>query len=85
MRGIYALVYISTLFPLAIVSAAWAQEQSEPKVLRFELGPFVGYRTSMSFPLHPNATLPNPRFVLESNPSYGVSFGVPSAKMTSSR
>ncbi len=53
-----------------------AQQQPEPKPLRFDVTAFQGYRTSMSFPVDPNVTGMNPRAVLDASPSYGVSFGV---------
>lgn len=52
-----------------------AQEPPEPKPLRFDLTLFMGYRTSISFPVEPHVTGTNPRIVLEANPSYGVAFG----------
>ena len=53
-----------------------AQQQSEPKPLRFDFTGYVGYRTSMSFPVEPHVTGTNPRVVVDANPSYGASFGV---------
>jgi hypothetical protein len=53
-----------------------AQQQAEPKPLRFDFTLFMGYRTSMSFPVEPHVTGTNPRVVLDASPSYGVSFGV---------
>lgn len=52
-----------------------AQEKPEPP-LRFDITPFFGYRTSMSFPVEPHVTGTNPRFVVDPSPSYGVGFGV---------
>jgi hypothetical protein len=51
------------------------QEQPEPKRLRFDFTPFMGYRTSMSFPVEPHVTSMNPRIVVDPGPSYGFSFG----------
>ena len=51
-------------------------QQPEPKPLRFEFTPFLGYRTSMSFPVEPHVIGMNPRVVLDASPSYGVSFGM---------
>ena len=53
-----------------------AQQQSEPKPLRFDFTPFAGYRTSMSFSIEPHVSGTNPRLVLDASPSYGASFGV---------
>jgi hypothetical protein len=68
-------VYGATILLLTFSSFLGAQEPSEPKPQRFEVSPFFGYRTSMSFPENPNASVPNPRIVLDSSPSYGASFG----------
>ncbi|HXY48667.1 MAG TPA: hypothetical protein VEI01_04385 [Terriglobales bacterium] len=54
-----------------------AQEQDQPKRLRFDLTPLLGYRTSITFTGQPGmegVTLP--RVVLEASPSYGFAFGV---------
>ena len=64
------------LLLIALPSALSAQQQPEPKPLRFDFTPFIGYRTSMSFPVEPHVTGMNPRVVLDASPSYGVSFGV---------
>ena len=62
---------------IALPSALSAQEQlPEPKPLRFDLTPFIGYRTSMSFPVEPHVTGTDPRVTLDASPSYGVSFGM---------
>jgi len=70
------LVLIAMLSLIALPSALSAQQQPEPRPLRFDFTPFIGYRTSMSFPVEPHVTGMNPRVVLDSSPSYGVSFGV---------
>jgi len=64
------------LLPIAFPSALSAQQQPEPKPLHFDFTPFIGYRTTMSFPVEPHVTGMNPRVVLDASPSYGVSFGV---------
>ena len=46
------------------------------KIPRFDFTPFIGYRTSMSFPLDPHVTGTNPRVVLDASPSYGASLGM---------
>src|SRR5260370_39964893 len=65
------MVYLIALLPVLR-----AQQQAEPKPLRFDVTAYMGYRTSMSFPVEPHVTGTNPRVVLDASPSYGVSFGV---------
>jgi hypothetical protein len=60
----------------ALAPTLSAQQQLEPKPLRFDVTLFPGYRTAMSFPVEPHVTGMNPRVVLDASPSYGVSFGV---------
>jgi len=59
-----------------VFSPALSSQQPEEKLLRFDLTPFSGYRTSMSFAIEPHVTGTNPRLVLDASPSYGISFGV---------
>ena len=61
---------------LAILPALTAQQQSEPNPLRFDFTAYIGYRTSVSFPVEPHVTGTNPRVVVDASPSYGASFGV---------
>lgn len=74
-KKIYVLVF-TMLVVLALSPALRAQQQPEPEPLRFDFTPFIGYRTSMSFPIEPHVTGTNPSVVLEASPSFGVSFGV---------
>ena len=75
-KTIEVLVVIVMLL-IALPSALSAQQElPEPKPLRFDLTPFIGYRTSMSFPIEPHVTGTNPRVVLDASPSYGVSLGM---------
>lgn len=67
---------LATLLFVALSPALNGQDQPEPKPLRFDVTPFAGYRTSISFPLQPQVTGSNPRVIIDQNPSYGVSFGV---------
>src|SRR5690348_3914750 len=60
---------------IAIVPFLEAQDQPEKKPLYFDLTPFIGYRTSMSFPIDPHVSGTNPSVILDANPSYGISFG----------
>lgn len=71
------LIFLRVLSLLITLSARLnAQQQPEPKPLRFDFTPWIGYRTSTSFPIEPHVTGTNPRVVLDPSPSYGVSFGV---------
>ena len=70
------LLFLTALLFIALSPALSAQQQPEPKPLRFDFTPFMGYRTSMSFPVEPHVTGTNPRVVLDASPSYGVSFGM---------
>ena len=70
------LLVIALLHLIALPPGLSAQQQTEPRLLRFDFTPFIGYRTSMSFPVEPNVTGTNPRVVVDASPSYGVSFGV---------
>ena len=74
-KTIDVLVFVAMLL-IALPSALSAQQQPEPKPLRFDFTPFVGYRTSMSFPVEPRVTGTNPRVVLDASPSFGASFGM---------
>jgi hypothetical protein len=69
--GVLALI----VMPLLVSTAPLTAQETEPKPLRFDFTPFVGYRTSMSFPVEPHVTGTNPRVVLDASPSYGFSFG----------
>lgn len=66
---------INSLFIL-ILSVHLSAQESEPRPLRFDVTPFIGYRTSMSFPVEPHVTGTNPHVVVDASPSYGLSFGV---------
>jgi hypothetical protein len=70
-----ALVLVM-LYLIALSPRLSAQQQPEPKPLRFDFAAFLGYRTSISFPVEPQVTGMNPRVVVDPSPSYGVSFGV---------
>jgi len=76
LRKQCGLVFIATLFLIVLSPAVNAQEQPELKLPRFDFTPFIGYRTSMSFPLDPHVTGTNPRVVLDASPSYGASLGM---------
>lgn len=75
MKRARALVF-SVVVLLVLCPMPGAQEQTEPKFLRFDVTPFFGYRTSMTFPVEPHVTGMTPRVVLDASPSYGISFGV---------
>ena len=68
-------VFFAAMLFIAAFPSLRAQEQPEQKPLHFDLTPFIGYRTNMSFPIDPHISGTNPTVILDSNPSYGVSFG----------
>lgn len=59
---------------LLISGVAAAQEQ--PKTLRFDLTPLVGYRTDIILDTQPQFAGSRVRAVLEASPSYGVALGM---------
>jgi hypothetical protein len=75
-RLAHALLSISALVSLALPPTLAAQQQPEPKPLRFDFTPFVGYRTSITFPVEPQVTGMNPRVIVDASPSYGASLGM---------
>ena len=75
-KTIDTLVYLATHLFIVLSPALSAQQQSQPKPLRFDFTPFAGYRTSMSFLTEPSVFGTSPRLVLDASPSYGASFGV---------
>ncbi len=74
-QAIDVLVVIVMLL-IGLPSALSAQQQPEQRPLRFDLTPFIGYRSSISFPVEPHVTGMNPRVILDASPSYGVSLGM---------
>src|SRR6476660_3033157 len=72
-KKIDVLVFSTMLFVLALSPALSAQQQPEPKPLRFDFTPFIGYRTGMSFPIEPHVTGTNHHVILDASPSYGAS------------
>src|SRR5215472_19267083 len=75
-KAIDALALGVALLFMAFSPPLRAQQQPEQKPLHFDFTPFIGYRTSMSFPIEPHVSGTNPRVVLDSSPSFGASFGV---------
>ncbi|HXY49335.1 MAG TPA: hypothetical protein VEI01_07785 [Terriglobales bacterium] len=75
-KTIHGLLVGATLLFVLLSPVLSAQQQPEPKPLRFDVTPFIGYRSSMSFPVEPHVSGTNPSVVLDASPSYGVSFGV---------
>ena len=69
------LSVLSMLFFFAFSAPLYAQGPPEPKPLRFDFTPFVGYRTIMSLAIEPHVSGTNPRVVIDASPSYGFSFG----------
>jgi hypothetical protein len=58
-----------------LTGSTLAQEQPLSRPPRFEVSPFLGYRTSISFPIDPHVQGTNPRVVLDASPSYGAAVG----------
>ena len=75
-KAIDTLILMAMLHLAALAPVLSAQQQAEPKLLRFDLTAYMGYRTSMSFPVEPHVTGTTPRIVVDASPSYGASFGV---------
>ena len=71
---IRVLLVFAILHLIALSSHTIAQEP-EANPLRYEVTPFVGYRSSVSFPVDPQVTGMNPRVVVDASPSYGLTFG----------
>jgi hypothetical protein len=73
------LVLLVTLYSGRLPSQTATDEQGQTKLLRFDLAPLFGYRTSITFPtgqdVQQPGLLPSPRLVLDAKPSYGVAFG----------
>jgi hypothetical protein len=67
---------MAMLHLIALLPVLRAQQQPESKPLRFDFIAYMGYRTSMSFPVEPHVTGTSPRVVMDASPSYGASFGV---------
>jgi hypothetical protein len=63
---------ISALF-FALPCILLAQQQPEPKPLRLEITPLIGYRSSVSFPLE---AVSNSNVTVDASPGFGVSLGV---------
>ena len=76
MKAVGALVFIVLAHLFGLLSPLYAQDQTGPEFLRFDVTPFFGYRTWMTFPVEPHVTGMTPRVILDANPSYGFSFGV---------
>ena len=64
------------LFASFVAVRAQAQDSTNTKPLRFDLTPFSGYRSSITFPVEPHVSGMNPRVVLDASPSFGFSFGM---------
>jgi len=55
-KTIDGLVFMAVLYLIALSPTLSAQQQAEPKPLRFDFTAFMGYRTDMSFPVEPHVT-----------------------------
>ncbi|HET6178929.1 MAG TPA: hypothetical protein VFE61_18510 [Candidatus Sulfotelmatobacter sp.] len=75
-KTIHVLVFAAMVHLVVLSPGLSAQQEPEPKPLRFDFTPFIGYRTSMSFPIQPYVTGTSPGVVVDASPDYGVSFGV---------
>ena len=75
-KTLNGLAFKAALLLIAFPPALKAQQSPEPKPLHFDFTPFIGYRTSASFPIEPHVSGTNPRVVVDASPSYGASFGV---------
>jgi hypothetical protein len=75
-KTVDVFVFMAMLYVITLSPGLSAQQPPEPKPLRFDFTPFMGYRTSMSFPVERHVTGTNPRVVADASPSYGASFGV---------
>jgi hypothetical protein len=78
----YAFALVAPLLLIALPATLAAQdepesqEEQQPKFLQFEVTPFIGYRSSISFPVSPYVTGTNPSVVIDASPSYGIAFGI---------
>jgi hypothetical protein len=75
-RVINLLTLVAILQFISLPVALVAQDQSEPRRLRFDVTPFIGYRTILTFPVEPHITGINPCVVLDPSASYGFSIGM---------
>ena len=71
-----SVVLVAILFLIVLRPVLIAQEQSGQERLHFDLSPFLGYRTSIAFPILPSVTGTNPQVVVDASPAYGASFGL---------
>jgi len=76
VRLAHTLLFILVFLSLALPPGLEGQQKFEPKSFRFDFTPFVGYRTSMTFPIDLHVTGTNPRVIIDASPSYGASFGL---------
>jgi hypothetical protein len=75
------LRWYAALFTLLAVSRVLSAQASgpeppQPKPLRFDITPLIGYRTGISSPIQPQVRGSNARVLFDANPSYGLAFGV---------
>lgn len=71
LRNSFVLKFALLLLSQAIAS----QAQVEPKRMRFDFTPLIGYRTSVTFAGEPTIMGQTPHVVLEDSPSYGAAVG----------
>ena len=76
MRAIDARLCRMAFLLIMLSRTLSAQQQPAEQSLRFDVTPFIGYRTSMSFSVEPHVSGTNPSVVVDAGPSFGASFGV---------
>lgn len=72
----YAVLLTLFLTSCALSAQTGNEVPAQPKMLRFDFTPLIGYRTSVNYSVQPQAEGSDSRVVFDSSPSYGFSFGV---------
>ena len=75
LRRCPALLALLTI-SCALSAQTGNEELAQPKLLRFDFTALVGYRTSVSSLIQPEAEGSSSRIVFDANPTYGLAFGV---------
>lgn len=71
-----ALTLIVILHSNELASQTTNEEQAPGRGFLVDLTPFVGYRTSIIFPVTQNTQVLSPNLILEARPAYGVAIGL---------
>jgi hypothetical protein len=66
--------FLAITLPLLAIPWIVAAQQPEPKPLRLEVTPLLGYRSAVNFPIV--SVVSNTNLTVDASPSFGVSFGV---------